>query len=113
MGESFAARLHFVVRPAPGEQIGEPDMADLERRCSEAARSWRDDFTHAVMSTYGEELGSRYVRTYVSCFPEAYKEDYPPQTAAVDLGRLEEIEADQGMALSLYEDVAAPPARPA
>ena len=45
VGESFAARLHFVVRPAPGQQIGEPDMADLERRCSEAARSWRDDFT--------------------------------------------------------------------
>ena len=26
VGESFAARLHFVVRPAEGEQIGEPDM---------------------------------------------------------------------------------------
>ena len=62
VGESFAARLHFVVRPAPGEQIGEPDVADLERRCAEAARSWRDDFTTAVISTYGEEQGSRLVR---------------------------------------------------
>ncbi len=109
VGESFAARLHFVVRPAEGEQIGDPDMADLERRCAEAARSWRDDFTSAVVTTYGEELGSRYVRTYAGCFPEAYKEDYPPQTGAVDLGRLEAIEADVGMTLSLYEDVAAPP----
>ena len=55
VGESFAARLHFVVRPARGQQIGEPDMADLERRCAEAARSWRDDFTTAVIATYGEE----------------------------------------------------------
>ncbi|MET0837787.1 MAG: NAD-glutamate dehydrogenase, partial [Marmoricola sp.] len=109
VGESFAARHHFVVPPAPGERIGDPDLADLERRCSEAARSWRDDFTSATIAAYGEELGSRYVRTYASCFPEAYKEDYPPQTAAVDLGRLEEIEGDEGMALSLYEDVAAPP----
>ncbi len=109
VGESFAARLHFVVRPAPGEQIGDPDMADLERRCSEAARSWRDDFTAAVIAIYGEELGSRYVRRYANSFPEAYKEDYPPQTGAADLGRLEEIEGDEGMALSLYEDVAAPP----
>ncbi len=109
VGESFAARLHFVVRPPRGEQIGEPDMADLERRCAEAARSWRDDFTSAVIATYGEELGSRYVRHYAACFPEAYKEDYPPQTAAVDLGRLEQIEGEVGMALSLYEDVAAPP----
>ena len=95
--------------PAEGEQIGEPDVPDLERRCAEAARSWRDDFTTAVISTYGEEQGSRLVRHYADCFPEAYKEDYPPQTGAVDLGRLEEIEGDEGLALSLYEDVAAPP----
>ncbi len=109
VGESFAARLHFVVRPKQGEPLREVDIPDLERRCSEAARSWRDDFTSAVISTYGEELGSRYVRTYASCFPEAYKEDYPPQTGAVDLGRLEEITDDVGMTLSLYEDIAAPP----
>ena len=63
---------------------------------------------HAVISTYGEEQGSRLVRTYAACFPEAYKEDYPPQTGAVDLGRLEQIEGDEGLTLSLYEDVAAP-----
>ncbi|MET0999129.1 MAG: NAD-glutamate dehydrogenase [Marmoricola sp.] len=109
VGESFAARLHFVVRPEPGQLIGEPDVSDLERRCAEAARSWRDDFTTAVIQTYGEEQGSRLVRVYAGSFPEAYKEDYPPQTGAIDLGRLEEIEGDQGFALSLYEDVAAPP----
>ncbi len=109
VGESFAARLHFVVRPGPGEQIGEPDVPDLERRCAEAARSWQDDFTSAVITSYGEEHGSRLVRHYAGCFPEAYKEDYAPQTGAVDLGRLEEIEGEDGFALSLYEDVAAPP----
>ena len=109
VGESFAARLHFVVRPGDGQLIGEPDIPDLERRCAEAARSWRDDLTSAVISTYGEEQGSRLVRLYAGCFPEAYKEDYPPQTGAVDLGRLEQIEGEEGLSLSLYEDVAAPP----
>ena len=109
VGESFAARLHFVVRPRPGQLVDEPDLLDLERRCAEAARSWRDDFASSVVSTYGEEQGSRLVRRYGGCFPEAYKEDYAPQTGAVDLGRLEEIEGEEGFALSLYEDVAAPP----
>ncbi len=109
VGESFAARLHFVVRPAEGEQIGEPDIPDLERRCAEAARSWKDDFTNAVITTYGEEQGSRLVRLYSNCFPEAYKEDYQPQTGAVDLGRLEDIPGEEGLALSLYEDVDAVP----
>ena len=107
VGESYAARLHFVVRPAKGEQIGDPDVADLERRCAEAARSWRDDFATAVITAFGEEAGSRLVRTYAACFPEAYKEDYPPQTGAVDLGRLEQIEGEAGMALSLYEEIGA------
>ncbi len=109
VGESFAARLHFVVRPPEGQLAGEPDVADLERRCAEAARSWRDDFAAAVVSAYGEELGSRYARAYADSFPEAYKEDYPPATAAVDLGRLEEIELEgsAGMTLSLYSDVTA------
>ena len=109
VGESFAARLHFVVRPARGQQIKEPDVPDLERRCAEAARSWRDDLTAAVISAYGEERGSGLVRTYAASFPEAYKEDYVPQTGAVDIGRLEQIEGEEGFALSLYEDVAAPP----
>jgi glutamate dehydrogenase len=107
VGESFAARLHFVVRPAAGELIEDPDLADLERRCAEAARSWRDDFTAAVISAYGEEKGSGLVRMYTGCFPEAYKEDYLPQTGAVDLGRLEEIKGDEGFGLALYEDVGA------
>ncbi|SDS26363.1 glutamate dehydrogenase [Nocardioides scoriae] len=109
VGESFSARLHFVVRPAPGELVAEPDVPDLERRCAEAARSWRDDFTSAVVSAYGEEQGSRHVRTYASSFPEAYKEDYPPASGAVDLGRLEAITGEEGIALSLYEDVTAAP----
>ncbi len=109
VGESFAARLHYVVRPAAGVEVPDPDVADLERRCAEAARSWRDDFVSAVVAAYGEEQGSRLARSYAACFPEAYKEDYKPQTAAVDLGRLEQIESEEGLSLSLYEELGAAP----
>ncbi|MGY2874026.1 glutamate dehydrogenase [Marmoricola sp. URHA0025 HA25] len=107
VGDSFAARLHFVVRPAPGEHIGTADPADLERRCAEAARSWRDDFAQAVVAEYGEEKGSRLARRYSGCFPEAYKEDYTPRTGAADLGRLEELQDQEAIALSLYESLEA------
>jgi glutamate dehydrogenase len=107
IGDSFAARLHFVVRPAPGEVVAEvvseADVADLERRCAEAARSWRDDLTAAVIAEYGEEQGSRLARRYADCFPEAYKEDYSPRTGAADLGRLEEVPDESTIGLSLYE----------
>ncbi|HSE69736.1 MAG TPA: NAD-glutamate dehydrogenase [Nocardioidaceae bacterium] len=109
VSESLLARLHFVVRPRKGELVGDYDEEDLERKLAEAARSWRDDFVAAVIAEYGEEEGSRLSRTYAASFPEAYKEDYAPRTASVDLGRLEAIEGEEGLALSLYEPVDAVP----
>ncbi|HEX7739185.1 MAG TPA: NAD-glutamate dehydrogenase [Marmoricola sp.] len=108
VGESFAARLHFVARPAPGHRIGDIDVPDLERRLAEAARSWRDEFVSAVLSEYGEEGGSKLARAYADAFPEAYKEDFDPRVGAADIGRLEAIERDaagDGIGLSFYQPV--------
>ena len=109
VSESMLARLHFVIRPPRGELVGDFDLADLERRLAEAARSWRDDFLTAVHAEYGEEEGATLGRLYADAFPEAYKEDYPPRTGAADLGRLEAIEGEEGVALSFYERVDAQP----
>ncbi|MFZ5847709.1 MAG: NAD-glutamate dehydrogenase [Actinomycetota bacterium] len=109
VSESMLARLHFVVRPPKGELLGEYDEADLERRLAEAARSWRDDFVAAVHTEYGEEEGSRLARVYADAFPEAYKEDYAPRAGAVDLGRLEAIEGEEGLSLALYQPVGGDP----
>jgi len=109
VGDSFAARLHFVIRPRPGMRLGEVDAGELERRCAEAARSWRDDFSTAVLAEYGEQEGSRLARRYAGAFPEAYKEDYTPQVGAADIGRLEAIEGEEGIALSLYQPIDAGP----
>ncbi|HEX5089121.1 MAG TPA: NAD-glutamate dehydrogenase [Nocardioides sp.] len=107
INESTTARVHFVVHLQKGDTIPEVDTADLERRLTEASRSWRDDFTQAVIAEYGEEVGTSLGRRYVESFPEAYKEDYSARTGAVDLGRLEAIRTegpdDSGLDLSLYE----------
>ena len=105
VSESLLARLHFVVRPKPGEMVGDFDVADLERRLADAARSWRDDFVAAAHAEYGEEDGALMARKYADSFPEAYKEDYPPRTGAVDLGRLEGIPSDGGLDLSFYQSM--------
>ncbi|MGI8523340.1 MAG: NAD-glutamate dehydrogenase, partial [Nocardioides sp.] len=76
--------------------------ADLERKLTEASRSWRDDFVTATIGEYGEEHGARLGRLYESSFPEAYKEDFSPVAAALDLGRLQAIEGDEGLDLSLF-----------
>ena len=103
INESTTARVHFVVHLPKGDDIPDVDTADLERRLTEASRSWRDDFQAAVIAEYGEEVGTILGRRYVDSFPEAYKEDFTARTAAVDLGRLESIQGEEGVGLSLYE----------
>jgi glutamate dehydrogenase len=105
ISESVLARLHFVVRSKPGAILRDFDSVDLERRLAEAARSWSDDFVHAVNDLLGEEEAARVTRAYANAFPEAYKEDFPARTAATDLRRIEEIPPEVGISLSLYDPV--------
>ncbi|MFC4785406.1 NAD-glutamate dehydrogenase [Nocardioides sp. MAHUQ-72] len=105
VNESTTARVHFVVHPPKGGTITDVDTDDLEKRLTDASRSWRDDFTSAVIAEYGEEVGAVLGRRYVDSFPEAYKEDFAARTGSVDLGRLEAIQGDVGIDLSLYEQL--------
>ncbi|MCF6376761.1 NAD-glutamate dehydrogenase [Nocardioides KLBMP 9356] len=103
VNESTTARVHFVVHPPKGATVPEIDVADLERRLTEASRSWRDDFITAVVNEHGEGDGSRLARAWADAWPEAYKEDYTPQRASADLGRIEAIQGEQGIDLALFD----------
>ncbi|CAN5330563.1 NAD-glutamate dehydrogenase [soil metagenome] len=105
INESTTARVHFVVHLPKGASIPDVDTVDLERRLTEASRSWRDDFTSAVVSEYGEEVGAILGRRYLDSFPEAYKEDFSARAASIDLGRLEGIIGEEGLDHSLYQDL--------
>src|SRR3954447_3866727 len=101
MSESSTARVHFVVHPPRGVEIPDIDVTELERRLTDASRSWRDDFTAATISEFGEDVGSRLARTFAGAFPEAYKEDFSASTGALDLGRLQAL-GESGTDLSLF-----------
>ncbi len=104
VSESVLARLHFVVRAAPGETLHDFEEDRLEAQLAEATRSWNDDFVAALYEQFGEEQGARLARTYGDAFPEAYKEDFPPRVAAADVRRIEDV-GDQPVGLSLYSPV--------
>jgi glutamate dehydrogenase len=103
INESTTARVHFVVHLPQGAELPDIDTADLERRLTEASRSWHDDFLAAVIAEYGEAAGSVLGRRYVDAWPEAYKEDFSARTASVDLGRIEGLRGEEGIDLSLYQ----------
>ncbi|MGK5500431.1 NAD-glutamate dehydrogenase [Streptomyces sp. URMC 125] len=113
--ESVLARLHFVVRVPQGTELAQLTHADVERieaRLAEAARSWADGFSEALVAELGEERAAQLVHRYAGAFPEGYKADFPPRAAVADLQHFEKLEHGEGagdFALSLYEPVGAGP----
>ncbi|HEX2810306.1 MAG TPA: NAD-glutamate dehydrogenase, partial [Kineosporiaceae bacterium] len=109
VSESVLARLHFVVRVAPGTTVQPVDHDELEGRLVEAARSWDEDLAEALRTEVGEEEAARLLRTWGQGFPEAYKEDYPARVAVADLRRVEDLDPDNrhAIGMTLYEPVAA------
>jgi glutamate dehydrogenase len=109
LSESVLARLHFVVRLRPGETIPDVNVAELEQRLANATRSWTDEFAEALYDRVGEAEAARLYRKYAQAFPAAYRDDFPARTAVADLRRIEELPAEGGLAMSLYEPVDAAP----
>ncbi|MEZ5117118.1 MAG: NAD-glutamate dehydrogenase [Candidatus Nanopelagicales bacterium] len=109
VSESVLARLHYVVRVAPGTVLPtEVDVTELEQRLVAATRSWRDDFSDALQDQVGEAESARLMLRYADGFPEAYKEDFPARTGVADVLRLDAMGPDD-TALNLYQTYATDP----
>ncbi|EST22266.1 NAD-glutamate dehydrogenase [Streptomycetaceae bacterium MP113-05] len=123
--ESILSRLHFVIRVKPGSALSELTDEETDRievRLAEAARSWADGFTEALVAECGEEHAAELGHRYANAFPEGYKADFPPRAAVADLQHIQKLRGagratggeEQGseehlpdFSLSLYEPVGA------
>lgn len=110
VSESVLARLHFVVRVAPGEPIPTVDEKDLQQRLIEATRTWDEDLSEVARIEYGEEAGARLVGLYGKAFPEAYKEDFSARVGVVDLRQFELLDNMDATRLNLYHEPGSPSA---
>jgi len=84
VSESKLARLQVIIRPRRGVEA-DFDVAVLEKKIAEAARSWTDELRDVLVQKHGEETGLRLASQFGRAFPEAYKEDISPWVAAFDV----------------------------
>jgi glutamate dehydrogenase len=98
---SVLARVHFIIRTQPGE-IPETDVSELEAQLSEAMLSWSDKLHIALREHYGEGIGIQLARKYAHAFPAAYRDDFPPRTAVLDIQHLEETTEVESLTTHLY-----------
>ena len=74
------ARIHCVVRTAPGTVLSLP-VDEIERRLAAATRSWRDQLRSLLLTAADAANAARYG----DAFPLAYTEALPAEQAAADV----------------------------
>jgi glutamate dehydrogenase len=104
MSDSVLARLHFIIKTERG-QVPEVDLAELEHRLADTARSWADKLHQALVEARGEERGNALLRRYRNAFPSSYRETYSAQGAIFDIDRIEETLSDGRLAINLFRPV--------
>ncbi|NYJ74001.1 NAD-glutamate dehydrogenase [Allobranchiibius huperziae] len=109
VGDSSLARLHFVVRPAPGQPIPEVDLDRLREEVLESTQSWGERLGAVSRAEDGEDASARVMSLYARAFPEAYKEDFTARQGVADLRRIEALASDDDTKLTLYREPGADP----
>ena len=104
VSDSVLARLHFVVRVAPGQVIPDVDERDLQQQLIDATRTLDEDLADVALRDYGEEGAARLVGLYGKAFPEAYKEDFGARDAMADLRHIEALDGEDALRLNLYHE---------
>ena len=95
-------RLHAAGQPMP-----EFDTREVEERLVEATRSWADDLLDALVDQLGEEQGTELYGQYRDAFPAAYKEDFTPAAAVLDILRMERLDPAGDLKMTLYRPLEA------
>ena len=106
VSESVLARLHFVVRAAPGETLRDFDEAALESELADATRSWTDDLADcAARAVRRGDWGPAGSRPTARRFPRRTRRTSRRAVGAADVRRLEDVGSTSSILLSLYSPV--------
>ena len=107
LSESVLARVHFIIYTRPGENP-EYDEGEIERRIVETTRSWADNLYDALVEQCGEEQGTELFRKYRDAFSPGYRAGFLPRTAVSDILRMETLNSDDDLGMSLYHPIEEP-----
>ncbi|RMF08669.1 MAG: NAD-glutamate dehydrogenase, partial [Alphaproteobacteria bacterium] len=99
--DDVLARWHFIVRTRPG-QVPEVDPDDIGARIAEVARGWRDHLKEVLIERWGEERGTELFEVYQHVFPHAYRDAFSADYAAVDIGKLIEMNHPDDVRFNFY-----------
>ncbi|HKJ76120.1 MAG TPA: NAD-glutamate dehydrogenase, partial [Gammaproteobacteria bacterium] len=107
LSTSVLARLYLIVHTRPGH-LPEYDIDELEERILETTRTWGDGLKDELLAELGEEHGNRLFQQYRHAFPGSYRDDYAPSIAVLDVTKMEALQTDSDLGMTLYRPLEAP-----
>ena len=105
IGTGALARLHVRVALGPDERS--PLIGDVEQRLGVIVADWADELGSALVAELGEDAGLAALARFAHSFPADYRDAYSPAVAAVDVGRLLQIEAGADLITALHRPLGA------
>ena len=98
--ESGLACLRVVLATPIGE-APETDIAAIERLLAEAARSWADRLSEALVRTHGRHAAAALLRRFGAAFPPGYTSRHTAEGAVGDIALIEQVRDGAPLAVSL------------
>ncbi|PWI34215.1 NAD-glutamate dehydrogenase [Vibrio albus] len=98
--ESPLARTQYTVRVTDSNVRF--NIKTIEQNLMEAASSWDDQLTQAIVANFGESKGLALAKKYISAFSEAYKGDVLAGAAVADIERIEALSDDNRLGMLFY-----------
>lgn len=102
--DSVLARIHFVLRIDPRNQI-DFNLKDIERKLIDIGRSWEDDINACLLDYFGDEVGGDIINRYANAFPASYRENFNAVTALYDIRHIEKLSDDLTLELNVYKPI--------
>ena len=108
VGDSLLAAVHFTVTTDPSARP-DVDLAALTKTLRETIRTWEDYLVTAVVGGDDDLDTAGALSRYSEAFDEAYKEDYTVQDAIEDLKRLDGVEDERDLVITIGRPPAGAP----
>jgi glutamate dehydrogenase len=99
LDDAALARLHYVIALTPGA-ASDVAVPALERRLTEALRTWAD----RLGEMFADADGGDRLRRYATAFPASYIDRTPVEVAVADVAFIEQVLAGAGLAVALSRD---------
>ena len=104
------ARVHFIIGRSGGV-TPKPTQEELEEAVGRIVRTWSDELSRAFAGLRGSSGIAGLAERYVEAFSLAYREDFSPETALVDIEKIEGLTAERSLAVEFYRSDASSPTR--